>query len=37
MTAADYRDKTIDVQGVVDFYDGNYQIKVFAPSDITVH
>ena len=37
MTAADYRDKTIDVQGVVDYYDGNYQIKVFATTDITVH
>ena len=37
MTAADYRNKTIDVQGVVDFYDGHYPIKVFAPSDITVH
>lgn len=29
--------KTIDVKGVVDYYDGEYQIKVFAVNDITIH
>ena len=37
ITASAYQGKTIDVQGVVDYYSGTYQIKVFAPEDITVH
>ena len=37
VTASAYLDKTIDVQGVVDYYDGTYQIKVFSTDDITVH
>ena len=32
-----YLGKTIDVNGIVDYYDGNYQIKVFSPNSITVH
>ncbi len=35
ITAAAYEGKTIDVKGIVDCYDGTYQIKVFAPEDIT--
>ncbi len=32
-----YMGKTIDVKGIVDFFDGGYQIKVFSEKDITVH
>lgn len=32
-----YLGKTISVQGVVDIYDGEYQIKVFMPQHITIH
>lgn len=32
-----YLDKTIDVKGIIDFYDGEYQIKVFKPDQITIH
>ena len=32
-----YLGKTISVKGIVDFYDGSYQIKVFSANDITVH
>lgn len=28
--------KTVDVKGIVDFYDGNYQIKVFTANNITI-
>ncbi len=35
--AENYEGKTIDVQGVVDFYDGTYQIKVLSVNDITVY
>lgn len=31
-----YLDKTIDVKGIVDFFDGQYQIKVFSAKDITI-
>ena len=37
ITADTYTGKTIDVRGIVDYYDGGYQIKVFSPSDITIH
>ena len=37
ITASAYQDKSIDVHGVVDYYSGSYQIKVFSPDDITVH
>ena len=34
---SDFLDKTIDVTGIVDFFSGEYQIKVFTAKDITVH
>lgn len=37
ITADAYLGKTIDVNGVVDCYEGNYQIKVFSAKGITVH
>ncbi len=37
LTAADFEGKTIDVKGIVDIFDGQYQIKVLAAGDITVH
>ena len=37
ITASAYQGKTIDVEGVVDYYSGSYQVKVFSPEDITVH
>lgn len=37
ITADAYMGKTIDVKGIVDFFSGNYQIKVFSASGITVH
>jgi micrococcal nuclease len=37
ITADTYEGKTIDVKGIVDFFDGNYQIKVFSANDITIH
>ena len=32
-----YLGKTIDIRGVVDVFDGEYQIKVFLPKHITIH
>ncbi|MBR5739363.1 MAG: thermonuclease family protein [Lachnospiraceae bacterium] len=32
-----YQDQVIDVQGVVDYYDGTYQIKIFTAEDIVIH
>ena len=32
-----YKGKTIDVRGVVDYYNGGYQIEAFTLKDITVH
>lgn len=32
-----YLGKTIDLKGVVDYFDGEYQIKVFSARSITVH
>ena len=32
-----YQGKTIDVRGIVDYYDGSYQIKVFTANGITVN
>ena len=37
ITADRYEGKTIDVRGIVDYYSGDYQIKVFSDSDITIH
>ena len=31
-----FEGKTIDVKGIVDFFDGQYQIKVFSVKDITI-
>ncbi len=33
---SDFMGKTIDVMGFVDYYDGDYQIKVFTPTQVTV-
>lgn len=35
-TEADYINKTINVKGVVDYFSGGYQIKVFKVNDITI-
>ena len=32
-----YLGKTIDVRGIVDYFGGDYQIKVFSRNDITIH
>ena len=32
-----YAGKTIDVKGIVDYFDGAYQIKVFTAKDIIIH
>ena len=37
LTAADLLYKTIDVNGIVDYFSGSYQIKVFTTDDITIH
>ena len=37
ITESAYEGKTIDVQGIVDCYNGSYQIKVMSASDINVH
>ena len=36
ITAEYFEGKTIDVKGIVDYFDGGYQIKVFTLDDITV-
>ena len=37
ITADAYLGRTIDVKGIVEFFDGNYQIKVFSRNNIIVH
>ena len=37
LSEADLLYKTIDVNGIVDYFSGSYQIKVFTTADITVH
>ena len=37
ITESAYMGKTIDVKGIVDYYSGSYQIKVFSTDHITVH
>ncbi len=37
ITQSAYEGKTIDVKGFVDYYDGEYQIKVLSYKDIIVH
>ena len=36
ITQESYLGKTIDVKGIVEFYDGDYQIKVFTANNITI-
>ena len=36
VTEKAYAGKTIDVKGIIDYYDGTYQIKVFSADNITV-
>ena len=36
-TKEDFLNKTIDVTGIVDFFSGEYQIKVFSAMDINIH
>ena len=37
ITESLFRGKTIDVKGIVDSYDGNYQIRVMSINDINIH
>lgn len=37
ITEDKYMGKTIDVKGIVDYYSGNYQIKVFSAKNITIN
>ncbi len=37
ITQEAYLNKTIDVKGIVEYFGGDYQIKVFSADDITVH
>lgn len=37
VTAEAYEGKTIDVRGFVDYFNGEYQIKVFSTKDINIH
>lgn len=37
ITEEKYLGKVIDVKGIVDYYEGDYQIKVFTPNAITIH
>ena len=32
-----YKGKTIDVKGIIEYYSGDYQIKVFSPQNIIIH
>lgn len=35
ITASEYNGKNINVKGMVEYFNGSYQIKVFSPKDIT--
>lgn len=37
ITEADFKGKTIDVKGIVDYYNGGYQILVVSINDINIH
>jgi hypothetical protein len=37
ITANMFENKTIDVKGLVDLFDGTYQVKVFSIDDITIY
>ena len=36
LTESDFLGKTIDVKGIVDYFSGSHQIKVFTSSDIVI-
>ena len=37
ITASTFQGKTIDIQGIVDYYEGTYQIRVFTMNDFVIH
>jgi micrococcal nuclease len=37
ITAEAFQGKTIDIKGIVDCYDGSYQIRVFSMNDFVIH
>ena len=37
VTEERFQNKTIDVQGIIDYYNGEYQVKVFWIGDINIH
>lgn len=37
ITASAYQGKNINVKGIIDYFNGTYQIKVFSASDITIN
>jgi DNA/RNA endonuclease YhcR with UshA esterase domain len=37
ITEAYFEGKTMDVEGIVDFYNDNYQIKVYSLDEIHIH
>ncbi len=37
LTEEYFRDKIIDIKGMVDYFSGTYQIKIFTVNDVTVH
>lgn len=37
ITASAFQGKTIDVKGIVDYYNGNYQVRVLSMDEITIH
>lgn len=37
ITESYFKGKTIDVKGLVDCFDGTYQVKLFSVNDVTVH
>lgn len=37
VTESAYKGKTISVKGMIDYYSGDYQIKIFSVNDIIVH
>jgi DNA/RNA endonuclease YhcR with UshA esterase domain len=37
ITASAYQGKNINVKGIIDYFNGTYQIKVFSANDITIN
>ena len=35
VTASDFEGKTINVKGIIDYFDGQYQIKLYSMNDVT--